>query len=68
VQTGSVTLSDATSPQVLNYQGLPNNYQVFHFHVPAGADRPRGLVGLAGRPVQLQRERVRDRAQLPGAG
>jgi hypothetical protein len=39
VQTGSVTLSDATSPQVLNYQGLPNNYQVFHFHVPAGADR-----------------------------
>ena len=39
MQTGSVTLSDATSPQVLNYQGLPNNYQVFHFHVPAGADR-----------------------------
>ncbi len=39
VQTGSVTLNDATSPQVPNYQGLPNNYQVFHFHVPSGADR-----------------------------
>jgi Subtilase family/Peptidase inhibitor I9 len=39
VQTGSVTLNDATSPQVPNYQGLPNNYQVFHFQVPAGADR-----------------------------
>jgi hypothetical protein len=39
VQTGSVTLNDSTSPQVPNYQGIPNNYQVFHFKVPAGADR-----------------------------
>jgi len=39
VQAGSVTLSDSTSPQVPNYQGLPNNYQEFHFHVPAGVDR-----------------------------
>jgi hypothetical protein len=39
VQTGSVTLSDTTSPQLPNYQGLPNNYQEFHFHVPAGVDR-----------------------------
>jgi hypothetical protein len=39
VQTGSVTLTDGTSPQFANYQGLQNNYGVLHFHVPGGADR-----------------------------
>jgi hypothetical protein len=39
VQTGSVTLTDGTSPQFANYQGLQNNYGVLHFHVPSGADR-----------------------------
>jgi hypothetical protein len=39
VQTGSVTLNDATSPQFANYQGLQNNYSVIHFNVPPGADR-----------------------------
>ena len=36
MQTGSVTLNDATSPQFANYQGLQNNYGVFHFNVPPG--------------------------------
>ena len=36
MQTGSVTLNDATSPQFANYQGLQNNYAVFHFTVPRG--------------------------------
>jgi hypothetical protein len=39
VQNGSVTLTDGTSPQFANYQGLQNNYGVLHFHVPSGADR-----------------------------
>jgi hypothetical protein len=39
VQTGSVTLTDGTSPQFANYQGVQNNYGVLHFHVPSGADR-----------------------------
>ena len=39
VQTGSVTLNDATSTQFANYQGLQNNYSVFHFTVPRRANR-----------------------------
>lgn len=44
VQTGSITLSDSTSPQFLNYGGVQNNYGVFHFTVPAGEDRLSGAI------------------------
>jgi len=50
VQTGSVTLNDATSPQFANYQGLQNNYAVFHFQVPPGADRLDGSIAWPGNP------------------
>jgi len=39
VRKGSVKLSDAKSPKFSNYQGLRNNYGVFHFTVTAGQDR-----------------------------
>jgi Subtilase family/Peptidase inhibitor I9 len=39
VQTGSVTLSDSSSPHVTDFAGTLDNYQVIHFQVPAGADR-----------------------------
>ena len=35
MQTGTVTLTDGTSPQFANYQGMQNNYGIFTFKVPS---------------------------------
>jgi Subtilase family len=51
VQTGSVTLNDSTSPQFANYQGLQNNYGVFHFYVPPGANRLTGQMAWPANPA-----------------
>jgi subtilase family protein len=42
VQTGSANLSDTSSSKVTSFDGVAANYQVFHFHVPSGADRLLG--------------------------
>ncbi len=59
VQTGSVTLNDATSPQFENYGGLQNNYGVFHFTVPPGQARLVGSIAWPGNPDLGNNSRVR---------
>jgi hypothetical protein len=59
VQTGSVTLNDATSPQFANYQGLQNNYAVIHFKVPLGANRLDASLAYPGNPNNGLNSRVR---------
>jgi hypothetical protein len=59
VQTGSVTLNDATSPQFVNYGGLTNNYGTFTFNVPAGQNRLDGSIAYPGNPANGNNSRVR---------
>jgi hypothetical protein len=51
VQSGHVTLNDASSPKFANYQGLQNNYAVFTFQVPPFADRLNGSIAWPGNPT-----------------
>jgi hypothetical protein len=50
VQTGSVTLNDATSPHFTDFAGVQNNYGEFHFYVPRGQDRLTGELAWPGDP------------------
>jgi hypothetical protein len=59
VQQGSVILNDATSPQFANYQGVQNNYAVFKFFVPWGADRLDASIAYPGVAVASLNPRVR---------
>jgi hypothetical protein len=59
VQTGSVTLTDGTSPQFANYQGLQNNYAVIHFHVSGNADRLDASIAYPGKVSNGNNARVR---------
>ena len=52
MQTGSVTLTDGTSPTFTNFSGLPNNYGTFTFNVPAGQDRLNASIAYPGNPAK----------------
>lgn len=39
VQSGTVTLNDSTSNQLIDFAGYPNNYATWHITVPAGQSR-----------------------------
>jgi hypothetical protein len=59
VQSGTATLNDATSPQVPNYQGIQQNYSVFHFTVAPGQNRLVANDYYPGNPANGNNSRVR---------
>ncbi|AMM21417.1 hypothetical protein AX769_16370 [Frondihabitans sp. PAMC 28766] len=59
VQTGSVTLSDTASPQIIGFQGLPNNYEKFTFTVKPGQNRLDASLAYPGDPALGNNQRVR---------
>jgi hypothetical protein len=59
VQSGSVTLNDASSPQFVNYGGLENNYGVFTFKVRRDAERLSASIAYPGTPANGLNSRVR---------
>jgi hypothetical protein len=59
VQSGTATLNDATSPQFANYQGIQNNYSVFHFTVAPGQNRLVADDFYPGNPANGNNSRVR---------
>jgi len=59
VQSGSVTLSDTSSPQFVNYAGVENNYAVIHFTVPPGQDRLDASIAYPATQTTDENARVR---------
>jgi hypothetical protein len=59
VQHGTAALNDATSPQFANFQGVQNNYAVFHFTVPPGQNRLVASDFYPGNPAVGLNQRVR---------
>lgn len=59
VQTGSVTLNDATSPQFTDFEGLPDNYGTFTFNVAPNQDRLDASIAYPGNPAKGNNQRIR---------
>jgi hypothetical protein len=48
LQTGNVTLNDATNPQFVDWSGFEYNYGVFKFYVQGSADRLNASIAYPG--------------------
>jgi hypothetical protein len=59
VQTGTITLTDGTSPQFANFQGIQNNYGTFTFKVPFGQDRLDAAIAYPAAAGATNNARVR---------
>jgi hypothetical protein len=59
VRTGSVTLSNAHSKHLINYEGMPVNYGVLHFTVPRQQNRLSAEIAYPGNPGNGLNARVR---------
>ncbi|MGO9300052.1 MAG: protease inhibitor I9 family protein [Acidimicrobiales bacterium] len=59
VQSGTVTLNDATSPQFFNYAGVENNYALIQFTVPQGQNRLAASIAYPASPGASENARVR---------
>jgi hypothetical protein len=59
VTSGSVTLSDESSPTFTNYSGVANNYGTFTFKVAKGVDRLGAAIAYPGDPTGGLNQRVR---------
>ena len=53
LKTTTVTLSDTTSAQSVDYQGIADNVEVVHFYVPRGVDRLNGAIAFQGASSDL---------------
>ena len=52
-QSGTVTLNDSTSDQLIDFADYPDNYAVFHFTVPAGQSRLDVSIGYPADDVDV---------------
>ena len=59
IATGSVTLSNAHSPHVTDWLGLPDNFGVLHFNVPRHQNRLSAEIAYPGNPANGLNARVR---------